>query len=126
MNGNAIQIDVLFSGVPVADLERSTAWYEQLLGRPADIVVNDNEMMWKIAEHAWMYVVVDSERAGRALVAMAVPDLDNVTEAIAARGLDVTSIEILPGAGRKAYFVDPDGNSIAIIEVIQSDDEAPS
>ena len=121
-----MQIDVLFSGVPVADLERSTAWYEQLLGRPADIVVNDNEMMWKIAEHAWMYVVVDSERAGRALVAMAVPDLDNVTEAIAARGLDVTSIEILPGAGRKAYFVDPDGNSIAIIEVIQSDDEAPS
>jgi predicted enzyme related to lactoylglutathione lyase len=114
-----MQIDVLFAGVPVTDLGAAASWYERLLGRPADIIVNENEVMWMIAENAWLYVVVDAQRAGRALVAMALPDLDDAAETITARGIDVESTETIPGAGRKAYFVDPDGNSIAIIEVVQ-------
>jgi predicted enzyme related to lactoylglutathione lyase len=120
VNGNAMQVDVLFAGVPVTDLGAAAPWYERLLGRAADIIVNDNEVMWMIAEHAWLYVVVDPERAGQALVAMSLPDLDDATAAIKGRGINVTSIETIPAAGRKAYFVDPDGNSIAIIEVVQS------
>jgi catechol 2,3-dioxygenase-like lactoylglutathione lyase family enzyme len=107
-------------GVPVADLVVATGWYGQVLGRPPDVPVNEEEVMWRITDRAWLYLVVDPRRAGQALVAMSVANLDEATAALEGRGINVTSIETIPGAGRKAYFVDPDGNSIAIIEVIEA------
>jgi len=114
-----VEIDVLFAAVPVADLAAATRWYDQLLGRPPDIPVNENEVMWRIADHAWLYLVVDPPRAGQTVVTVAVAHLDDATAAIEGRGLEVTSFETIPGAGRKAYFEDPDGNSIAVLEVFQ-------
>ena len=35
-------MEVLFSGVPVADLATAVGWYEGLFGRPADVIVNDD------------------------------------------------------------------------------------
>ena len=116
-----MEIDVLFAGVPVRDLVAATDWYEQLFGRPPDLPVNEDEVMWKIRDEAWLYVVVDPPRAGQALVAMAVPNLDDATTAIEQRGPKVASTDTIPDAGRKAYFVDPDGNTIAIIEVLKRD-----
>jgi len=37
--------DVLFAGVPTADLEAALTWYRAFLGRPPEIVVNDDEVM---------------------------------------------------------------------------------
>ena len=34
--------------------------------------------MWRVAETAWLYVVVDAVRAGHGLVALSVADLDAV------------------------------------------------
>jgi hypothetical protein len=33
-----VTMEVLFASVPVADLHGAMGWYEQLFGRPADIV----------------------------------------------------------------------------------------
>lgn len=41
-----MDIDVLFAAVPVADLTTATRWYDQMLGRPPDMAVNENEVMW--------------------------------------------------------------------------------
>jgi predicted enzyme related to lactoylglutathione lyase len=109
--------DVLFAGVATADLETATPWYEALLGRPPDIVVNDDEVMWKACEGGWLYLVRDPGRAGQALVAMAVSDLDDAMAGIAGRGLSRPEVETIDGAARKAPFIDPEGNTVALIEV---------
>jgi predicted enzyme related to lactoylglutathione lyase len=109
--------DVLFAGVAVADFPAAVTWYENLFGRPADMVVKDDEVMWRIAEAAWLYLVEDRHRAGHALVALAVADLEQTLGQMASRGIDVPPIETIGEAGRKASVADPEGNTIALIEV---------
>ena len=68
--------EVLFAGVPTANLGAALPWYEALLGRPADVIVNDHEVMWKACDGGWVVLIEDPVRAGHALVFLAVPDLD--------------------------------------------------
>jgi len=110
--------DVLFAGVPTADLEAALTWYRAFLGRPPEIVVNDDEVMWKICDGGWLYLVRDPSRAGHALVAMTVPDLDQAVVDLVGRGLSPPTIERVGAAERKAPVVDPEGNTIALIEVL--------
>ena len=110
--------DVLFASVPVADLARSAAWYELVLGRPPEIEVNENELMWRIVDAGWLYLVVDPDRAGDTVVSLAVRDLDAAVAELGRRGVQIARREIIAGAGRKAWLVDPDGNEIAVIEVL--------
>ena len=110
-------IDVLFAGVPVSDLEPAIAWYAKLLGRAADIVPHDDEVMWQCSPAGWLYVVRDPGRAGHAIVTAAVADLDHAVAEINARGVVGSPIERVGDAARKARFTDPDGNEISLIEV---------
>jgi predicted enzyme related to lactoylglutathione lyase len=110
-------IGVLFAGVPVTDFGAAVGWYARLFGRPADIIVKDDEVMWRFADAAWLYVLSDPERAGHALVALSVPDLDKALADIAGRGITSGPVEFVGDAGRKAVFTDADGNSLAFIEV---------
>ncbi len=48
---------MLFSGVATAKLETATPWYEALPGRPADIVANEDEVMWQICDGGWLYLM---------------------------------------------------------------------
>jgi predicted enzyme related to lactoylglutathione lyase len=111
------QIDVLFAGIPVADLDAAVAWYARLFGRPADIVVNADEVMWRLADAAWLYVISDKKKAGHSLVTLAVSDLDKTVAEIGGRGIVGGPVEIIGSAGRKASFADADGNTISLIEV---------
>ncbi len=112
-----MSINVLFAGIAVTDFDLSLAWYARLFGRQADIVVKGDEVMWRIAESAWLYIVGDPPRAGDALVALAVDDLEQAIAEIADRGIPSPTIETVGSAGRKAAFKDPDGNTIAFIRV---------
>jgi predicted enzyme related to lactoylglutathione lyase len=118
-----VQIDVLFASVPVADLATATAWYEALFGRGPDIVPNEHEVMWRIADGAWLYVITDPDRAGHTSITMSVADLDATVTGIEQRGLTITSREAVGEAGRKAWLRDPDGNAVAIIEVFAHVDD---
>jgi catechol 2,3-dioxygenase-like lactoylglutathione lyase family enzyme len=115
-----VKIEVAFTGVPVSDLPRGQDFFERLFGSSPDVVVNENEVMWQVADAAWLYVVVDPARAGHALAAVSVPDLDAALEDLASRGIEPAIIEQPGPAARKATFHDPDGNSVAIIEVRDS------
>jgi predicted enzyme related to lactoylglutathione lyase len=112
-----MDVGVLFAGVAVADFTGAVDWYARLFGRPADIIVNDNEVMWRFADAAWLYVVGDAERAGRALVALCVPDLDETVAEIAARGIISEPVVMVGASGRKASVIDADGNTLSFIEV---------
>jgi hypothetical protein len=47
-----LPINVLFAGVPVAELHAALAWYERLLGGPPDRVPNESERMWRLTDGA--------------------------------------------------------------------------
>ena len=107
----------LFAGVATADLRAALAWYVALFGRDPDIVVSPTEVMWRHCDGGWIYLVEDASRAGRALVALAVSNLDLTLDEIAGRGLTTPEVELIERAGRKASMVDPEGNSLALIHV---------
>ncbi len=112
-----MDVDITFTGVPVSELETGRVFFERLFGRPADVLVADDEVMWRVSESAWLYVVVDSARAGNALAALSVSDLDATLSELVGRGLRPHDVADVGDSGRKATLLDPDGNSIAIIEV---------
>ena len=112
-----MNLDVLFAGVPVSDFRAAKAWYEGFFGRPADVVAHDEEVMWRVTEAGWLYIVGDRERAGNGIVSMAVPAIEAAVSALETRGVTAGPIEEQGDAGWKAMVRDPDGNSIAIIQV---------
>lgn len=112
-----MKIEVAFTGVPVSELARGQDFFERLLGSPPDVLVNENEVMWQVADGAWLYVVVDPSRAGRGLAAISVPDLDAALAELASRSIEPCVVEQVGESARKATVLDPDGNSVAIIEV---------
>jgi catechol 2,3-dioxygenase-like lactoylglutathione lyase family enzyme len=112
-----MEAEVAFIGVPVTNLAAGQDFFERLLGSPPDILVKEDEVMWRVAEAAWLYVVVDPPRAGHALAALSVGDLDATLAELAARGINPSIVEQVGEGAHKATVFDPDGNSIAIIEV---------
>ncbi len=110
-------IRVLFAGVPVSDIEIAGAWYEGLFGRPPDVASNPCEVMWRCSDPAWLYIVVDPERAGHGLVALCVNDLHQTVADLTTRNVTCGPIEVVGDAGHKAQVPDPDGNTISLIEV---------
>ena len=105
----------VFAGIAVADYDAALAWYERLLGRPADVIVTENEAMWQVAEAGWVYVVGDATRAGYALLTLLVDDLEHQVAALAQRGLATGAIETVPGVVRKAVLIAPEGNRITVV-----------
>jgi len=112
-----MDVDVLFAGVAVTDFETARAWYEQFFGRVADVVAHDTEVMWQTTDLGWLYIVRDLDHAGNSLVALVVPDIEAATAALNVRGIATGPIEPEGDAGRKAVIRDPDGNSIALLDV---------
>jgi len=105
-------IQHVMAAVPTADYEAARAWYEQLFGRPPDVIVKDDESMWQLAQGGWVYLVADSERAGTAMLTLMVDDVEAHAPG--------EEIETVPGSFRRAVLSDPDGNRIAIGQDLSS------
>jgi predicted enzyme related to lactoylglutathione lyase len=108
-----LAINVLFAGIPVADLQPAIEWYERLLGGPPDMSPNEIERAWKLTGETWIYVVTDPERAGNALVTVMVDDLAERLASIERRGIESGEVQQINEKTRKVTFVDPEGNRIA-------------
>jgi catechol 2,3-dioxygenase-like lactoylglutathione lyase family enzyme len=112
-----MDVDVFFVGIAVRNFETARAWYERFFDRPADVVAHESEVMWQVTERGWLYVLRDDLHAGHGIVSLAVPDLEAASVALEARGIRVGPIAPEGDAGRKAVVIDPDGNSIALLEI---------
>lgn len=110
-------MEVLFAGVRVRELQRASEWYERLFGRGPDIVPNEDEVMWRITDGGWLYLVCDAARAGNSLVTICVTHLEETIAEVTERGVTFGAVAPVGDAGRKARCEDPDGNSIELIEV---------
>jgi hypothetical protein len=111
-----MDVEIAFTGVPVTDLSAGRGFFERLFGRPPDVEVAADEVMWRVAATAWLYVVVDAVRAGNGLVALSVSDLNATLAELAARGISPARVETV-GGGRKATVFDFDQNSVALMQV---------
>jgi predicted enzyme related to lactoylglutathione lyase len=113
-----MDITYAFAGLVVTNRDRAAAWYERLFGRPPTFLPNDAEAVWQVAGTASVYLLADTDRAGRGVMALVVDDLDATLAEIAGRGIAAGAIEEIPGAGRKAVITDPDGNVVSFVEIL--------
>ena len=104
----------LFAGLPVRDFAAARPWYERLLGGPPAFLPHETEAVWEVAEHRYVYIVEDAQRAGGGLVTLIVEDLDERLAAIAARGLEPALDETYDNGTRKVTFRDPEGNELGL------------
>jgi predicted enzyme related to lactoylglutathione lyase len=104
----------LFAGIPVGDLDRARAWYEELFGAPSSFLPNETEAVWEVAEHGWVVLELRPEHAGSAKHTIFVDDLDARVQAIADRGIEPAERETYSNGVRKVTYRDPDGNEIGL------------
>jgi catechol 2,3-dioxygenase-like lactoylglutathione lyase family enzyme len=109
-----VPVTHVFASLPVVDRDAAAAWYERLLGRPADLVPNDDEAAWQLSEGGWIYVIVDPERAGSGMHTLLVDDLDAFLGGLAESGIAAAPVETIATAVRRTLIVDPDGNRLKV------------
>jgi predicted enzyme related to lactoylglutathione lyase len=117
-----LTINHVFAGIAVADYDSALAWYKRFFGRSPDVIVTENESMWQVADTAWIYVVGDTNRAGKALLTLLVDDLEDHVAELGERGLTPGAIDAVPGLYRKAVMTDPEGNMISLGEDLSTGD----
>ena len=102
--------------VPVREFELSVTWYESLFGSPpTNIPMPGILAEWKATPGGWVQMTVDAERAGTALVNLAVDDLDRHLAELSVRGLEVGDIDVANKNVQLASIRDRDGNTITFI-----------
>jgi hypothetical protein len=104
----------LFAGIPVTDYAAARPWYERFFGRQPSFLPNDIEAVWEVAEHRYIYIVQDPDRAGNALVLSFVDDLDDRVAEIAGRGIEPAKRETYDGGVAKVTYRDAEGNEISL------------
>lgn len=112
--GRDVPVTHVFAGVPVANRDVAFEWYERLVGRPPDLIPHANEVAWRLAEQGWVYVVVDEERAGSALLTLLVDDIDGFLADVERRGIEFGARETIGDGVPYARASDPDGNLVSV------------
>lgn len=112
-----MRIASVFVGVTVSELAASERWYGLFFGRAPDVLVSADEVMWQLNEQSWLFIVEDQSATPSANVVLAADDLNNALDDLSRQGIEPREIEVIEGAGRKAYFRDPDGNDIVLAEI---------
>ena len=104
----------LFAGIPVNNYAAALPWYERFFGGPPSFRPNDIEAVWEVAEHRYIYIVQDPDRAGNALVLSFVDNLGDRVAALAQRGIEPASRETYGNGPTKVTYRDADGNELGL------------
>lgn len=108
-------IDHVLAVVPVADFDAARAWYERLVGRPADNRPMEGLAEWQVTGTGWLQVFRDADRAGSTLLNFAVDDLDEHIADLAERCMEAGAIQSANKGVRLSTITDPDGNKVTFI-----------
>jgi catechol 2,3-dioxygenase-like lactoylglutathione lyase family enzyme len=110
-----VAITHTFAGLPVADYAAAYDWYVRLLGRDADMFPHNTECVWRLTSTSSIYVAQDPERAGSALVTLALDDLDDHERRL--REASFAFSDEATGSGPRRLIVsDLDGNRLAFFQ----------
>jgi catechol 2,3-dioxygenase-like lactoylglutathione lyase family enzyme len=104
-----------FISVPVADLERSTAWYRDTLGLPQTGEGGFPE--FKLGDNVFLYLIDPKSIGGGEFrhphgspIALRVADVAETRAELEARGIQFVEDTYDTGVCHMAPFADPDGN----------------
>jgi glyoxylase I family protein len=106
----------VLAALAVADIEAARAWYEQLLGRPADDIPMATAAEWQLTETGSIQLVQSAERAGKGLVTLTVDDVNGLVAHLAGRDLELAAADTPSGMFRIASITDPEGNVITFAQ----------
>jgi catechol 2,3-dioxygenase-like lactoylglutathione lyase family enzyme len=102
--------------VPVADFDASIAWYERLLGRPADARPMAGLADWHLTDSAWVQVYRNENQAGNTALNFAVDNLEKHSAELAGRGITLGPVTTTDKNAKLAPVADPSGNTITFVE----------
>jgi catechol 2,3-dioxygenase-like lactoylglutathione lyase family enzyme len=108
-----------FWTVPVTDMERSTAWYRDVLGLPQtgagggfpEFQLGDNGFLYLLSLEAIGSAFRGPHDAGFAL---RVPDVHEARAELEGRGVAFRDDVLDTGVCHMAFFADPDGNQLVL------------
>ena len=107
------------ASVAVSDVLKAAEWYERLFGRPADAAPMKGLAEWKFEDGGWLQVYQAPDRAGRGSCTLAVTDLAGEVSRLQQAGFATS--ELTQTATVMVMMIkDPDGNSIALAEAVDS------
>lgn len=107
--------DRAHSGRPTRDIAAGAAWYERLFGRPPDNRPMDGLVEWQLTDNGWLQVTEDADRAGTALLNLAVDDIKAHMGGVRSRGFDPGEVQTVTKGVQLSAIDDPDGNTITFI-----------
>lgn len=110
-----MEVETVLAGVAVADFESSVAWYERLLGRPADERPMDGLAQWHVSPSALFQVLREPQRAGKSIVGLTVADLPGEVEVLRGRGLTPEKDDRTSDKVFFETFIDPEGNKVGVL-----------
>jgi len=108
-------VSFTFLGLAVADYSTAYEWYARLLGRGADMFPHEKECVWRLTPTSSIYVVEDRERAGKALVTLALDDLDAYERRLRDGGSGFSE-ETDGSAPRRLVVRDADGKTLTFFQ----------
>ena len=107
----------IFAGIPVSNLKASLDWYTRLFGCAPSFFPNEEEAVWQMAEHQYIYIIVNTKHASHAIQNVMGRDLDTLIKQVAGRGIKYGKEEFPAENTRKVMYYDPDGNELGFISV---------
>ena len=111
-----MKINAVLAAVAVADMETAASWYEQVLGQPPTSRPMPSLTEWQI-EGGHLQIVHDPARAGASLLPLDVSHLEDTAAEVTDSALVAQTPTITQGdTVRFAQIVDPDGNTITLVE----------
>lgn len=117
------------STLPVADLERARHYYEQVLGLVPELVTPGGAM-YALGPGSRLLIFPSDGRASgtHTQIGFTVPDIDAEVADLKRRGVvfetyefpgfEVATSTATTGAVRAAWFKDPDGNLLSVVQFI--------
>jgi catechol-2,3-dioxygenase len=103
------------ASVAVRDLDTAAAWYERILGRPADSRPIPELAEWKFQRGGWLQLYEQPQRAGTGSVTLAIRNMENQVARLQKLGVD-TRLRTSGPKSDTLMISDPDGNQIALTE----------
>lgn len=106
--------------VVVTDAKAAQPWYEQVLGKPADLTPMPSLAEWRLADGGWLQVVSDAGQPGASMLTLEVDDLDATMAQLRERGVDIDEMDLgdRDDSLRLAQVTDPDGNVVTFAEAL--------
>jgi predicted enzyme related to lactoylglutathione lyase len=105
----------VLAGITVKDFSAALAWYERLLGRPADAIPMEGDAEWHLCESGGIQLYHNKNHTGSTFVVLTVTNLDDQIAQLQAQEITVEPVQTV-SVGKIATVNDPEGNLITFLE----------